>query len=646
MSSQCLTNGLSALRISAIAVVVAVSDGRAWSQDPVVLMGHEGAITMGRFTPDGRSVVTSGTDTTVRVWNAAAGTELRQYRQHTGPVYCLDISSNAQILATGAQDNSVRLWDLLPATPMQTTALNDKHVAGMALSPDGRILLVAGQNGLTELASMSASSQTEQSPGALPKSRAAAGSNLTSINWRSDGAFFITGDATGTVRLGTPFLQETLLEFRAHECGLAGAWFYGTNSAAVTAGVDGEIRVWQLAEALAPGTPDDVPKPDAGLLTSQRTFRPGLKPIVAVTVFNNGTQILTVDDDGRVVLSDVNSGSVVREFQPESGTCRCVAVRSDNQRVACGTAEGTVEVWNAGNAELLQTLELQAPVSRLAFSRDNLKLTVAEGTHGVHVYGPSLPDQPRQELVLHQTIPAEGRIMDLTFSSDGRVIHLCDEGGNLSDWICAAPTQLRQLNHGGAVYGVAVTHDSKTVVSCGADQTVRVWQADTGQQRFQMSGHQGAVLTVAINSDDTLAVSAGADGTIRLWDLVGGRQLKQLTRLDATMYTLAIGPNDKYVAAAGDDRKIRFIDLVTGEVNRELEGHTDYIHSVDFKSSADRQLLSYGYAGYLKTWNPADGRELSSQRIGQIGNFAQFSPDGSRILLSNGDGTARIIPSP
>ena len=123
---------------------------------------------------------------------------------------------------------------------------------------------------------------------------------------------------------------------------------------------------------------------------------------------------------------------------------------------------------------------------------------------------------------------------------------------------------------------------------------------------------------------------------------MGGRQLKQLTRFDATMYAVSIHPNGQLLAAAGADRKVHLLDIITGSEQRVLEGHTDYIHDVTFNPAGDR-VLSYGYAGHLKFWNLADGAKLLEQRIGRVGNSARYSPDGKKLVLANGDGTARVI---
>ncbi|HQX52235.1 MAG TPA: hypothetical protein PLR25_20110, partial [Planctomycetaceae bacterium] len=144
--------------------------------------------------------------------------------------------------------------------------------------------------------------------------------------------------------------------------------------------------------------------------------------------------------------------------------------------------------------------------------------------------------------------------------------------------------------------------------------------------------------------DETFAVSSGADGTLRLWDIVGGRQLKQLITYDATMYSLAVHPQGALIAAAGADRKVHLLDMITGTEQATMTGHTDYLHCVTFSPDGST-LMSYGYAGQLRLWNTIEGTLASETRIGRVGNTAQFSPDGKRIVIANGDATATVFPT-
>ena len=111
------------------------------------------------------------------------------------------------------------------------------------------------------------------------------------------------------------------------------------------------------------------------------------------------------------------------------------------------------------------------------------------------------------------------------------------------------------------------------------------------------------------------------------------------------MYSIAIHPDGELVAAAGADRKVYLLNMITGEITHTLDGHTDYIHCVAFDKTGN-QLLSYGYAGQLKLWNPKNGSLVKETRVGKIGNYAQFSPDSKQIVVSGGDGVARVIPTP
>lgn len=252
--------------------------------------------------------------------------------------------------------------------------------------------------------------------------------------------------------------------------------------------------------------------------------------------------------------------------------------------------------------------------------------------------------QPPLELIQHQQFSTSSAVNRLQFAADSRSVWAALADGQIEEWAYAGLEQRRQFNHGGPVYGVAVTRDGSTIVSCSTDQTVRVWDNTTGQQKFQLNGHVGAVHGLASSPDETFAVSSGADGTLRLRDIVGGRPLKQLITYDAAMYSIAVHPQGSLIAAAGADRKVHLLDMITGVEQRAMSGHTDCLHSVTFIPDEGR-VLSYGYAGQLKQWTTSDGKLLTETRIGRVGNTALYSPTGKFIITANGDGTASAIPS-
>jgi WD40 repeat protein len=71
--------------------------------------------------------------------------------------------------------------------------------------------------------------------------------------------------------------------------------------------------------------------------------------------------------------------------------------------------------------------------------------------------------------------------------------------------------------HGGLVHGVTFSHNGKYIASCSADETVRIWDAKTGNPVDVLLGHKGRVLSVDFSPDGTHVVSGGVDGTVRIW---------------------------------------------------------------------------------------------------------------------------------
>lgn len=602
-----------------------------------VLRGHLGSVFMGVFTPDGERAITVSSDQTARCWDLKTGREVRRFHAHTGPVYAVAVSGDGRTLVTGAQDNTLRLWDVPQTRPLWSATVHGASSRALARSPDGSRWISGGADQGIRVWDSRKLSATADFANVDPKdvsaSRQGHQAEVVTAAFRNDGNLFVTGDAAGRILVWHPFLEPAQGELGPHEGGVTSLAFHANNQQIVTAGNDGQIRLWQLP-----------PQPTSLV----RSFAAHEKPVLDMVLYNGGSHVVSCAADRRVVMSDMNNGQATRAFEGLAGEPRAVAVRPDNQRVAAGNDAGRVLLWNANDAQPFQTFDVTGAVTALAWSNDNQKLAVATAAAKLYFFGPPLPPQspqPGNELVEHQQIDTAAVITRVAFDTDHRSAWATHADGRVGTWLYASPLPLRQFNHGGPVFGVAISRDGKTVVSCSGDQTVRIWDSTNGQQRAQLNGHTGQVLAIALSPDESLIVSSGADRTVRLWDVTTGKQLKQLAALDETAYSLDFHPDGKLLAAGSADKRVHLFNVLTGATERVLEGHSDYVHSVCFHSTGSR-LLSYSYAGELRVWEIASGKSLMQQQIGRVGNGACYSPDDIRVLLCNGDDTARVIELP
>ena len=78
--------------------------------------------------------------------------------------------------------------------------------------------------------------------------------------------------------------------------------------------------------------------------------------------------------------------------------------------------------------------------------------------------------------------------------------------------------------HTGTVSSVSFSPDGKRLASGSSDQTVKVWDAATGQETLTLKGHTSVVASVAFSPDGKRIVSGSGDQTLKVWDASSGQE--------------------------------------------------------------------------------------------------------------------------
>lgn len=107
---------------------------------PILLQGHERALTQIKYNRDGDLIFSTAKDQHICAWYAHNGERLGTYHGHQGALWTVDVDPTSTLLASGAADNTVRLWDVKSGKCLKTWDFNTA-VKRVEFNEDGSQLL-------------------------------------------------------------------------------------------------------------------------------------------------------------------------------------------------------------------------------------------------------------------------------------------------------------------------------------------------------------------------------------------------------------------------------------------------------------------------------------------------------------------------
>jgi WD40 repeat protein/energy-coupling factor transporter ATP-binding protein EcfA2 len=202
------------------------------------------------------------------------------------------------------------------------------------------------------------------------------------------------------------------------------------------------------------------------------------------------------------------------------------------------------------------------------------------------------------------------------------------------------------IGHTSYLLTASFSPDGKRVVTASADNTARVWNAQSGAAMAVLSGHTGLIYTASFSPDGKRVVTASADNTARVWDAQSGTVIAVLSGHQNSVRRAYFSPDGKLVLTVSFDATARVWDAESGAEIAVLSGHKGPVVSASFSADGKRVVT----ASWDKTagiWDLSGAPPVAtfltflSGHTGQVYR-ASFSPDSQRVVTASEDSTARV----
>ncbi|MBO0778608.1 MAG: WD40 repeat domain-containing protein [Ktedonobacteraceae bacterium] len=213
-------------------------------------------------------------------------------------------------------------------------------------------------------------------------------------------------------------------------------------------------------------------------------------------------------------------GSPLFTYNGHSDRVTTVAWSPNGKRIASGSLDKTVQVWDAKVSKEFQVYTYHGhsgSILTVAWSPDSKRVASGSSDKTIQIWDATTGD--------HRTILRghTDRVTTVAWSPDGTLLASGSADGTVRIWdVNSGQQKYVYRGHTDAVNVVAWSPDGKRIASGSSDKTVQILASATGQRLFVYRGHTNTVSSLSWSPDGKRIASGSWDKSVQVWDASSG----------------------------------------------------------------------------------------------------------------------------
>jgi WD40 repeat protein len=607
------------------------------------VQAHTGRGWAVAFTPDGKRLVTSGLFKSsvlgrdsergeIKLWDAATLRRLPlELKGPTDKVGRIALGRDGKLLAAGCNDKVARVWNLETGELFTLGGFAEEHesswTTAVNLSADGKRLVCRFVDPLRTDKQRTVLSiwdlSTRKSIATIKKLPGAVGLPTFS----PDGKYVASGLLAQGVKVWDAATGREAFSYKCPE----GKFVFGIGFS-----LDGK--------RLAMGASDGIHIIDVA--THQRlAVWPTASDSPRLAISPDGRRLATGSLEGFVELWDFAAGRLLDTFRGHTGFVEGLDFSPDGTRLASVSIDGSLRVWDT-NAERV-AISIAGPESQRFrdLSNDGRIAITGVREKSARIWS-AATGELRAGPFEHQHM-----VLSIDLSPDGKRLIVADEGRNVKVWDVGKRTQLlsfktpREVDpFGGAISHAAISPDGKWYALPEEGGSIELWNLETGVLSRTIKGFENLSLC-RFSPDGSRLLAASEPGTIKVWDMTTGVETTLTTLNGMSIVNIRFSPDGKLLAVMGHNRffsgEARLVDARSGH-EVMLRGHKMAVLDMAFSPDGSR-VATASSDKTVGIWDRESGQQILMLK-GHTGSVTsvRFNSDGHRLITASSDRTVRV----